>query len=37
MSDIHPPLQPCARTTKAHRSSTPITPDHALDARSLHK
>jgi hypothetical protein len=29
--------KPCARTTDAHSSSTPTTPDHALDVRSLHK
>jgi hypothetical protein len=32
-----PSRQPCARTAGAHSSSTPTTPDHALDVRSLHK
>ena len=32
-----PSRQPCARTTRARRSATPTTPDHALDVRSLHK
>ena len=32
-----PSRKPRARTTGARRSSTPTTPDHALDVRSLHK